>query len=119
MKPAVVLDERRMWWVGDNTYDLFYRIMWKGRVQPVQYGSEAALQDALSSVTTLARIVYLHAAPRGYTHRAEVYRSDIFNELFGGYGHRHSNSPSRSSFGTSTPVSSSNATSRYRSRSNA
>jgi hypothetical protein len=43
MKPTVVLDERRMWWVGDNAYDLFYRAIWKDRVQPVQYVSEAAL----------------------------------------------------------------------------
>ena len=43
MKPAVVLDERRMWRVRDNAYDLFYRAMWEDRVQPVQYGREAAL----------------------------------------------------------------------------
>ena len=43
MKPAVVLDERRMWRVRDNAYDLFYCAMRKGWVQPVQYSREAAL----------------------------------------------------------------------------
>ena len=43
MKPAVILDERRMWRVRHNTYDLFERAMWEDRVQSVQYGREAAL----------------------------------------------------------------------------
>ena len=93
--------------------------MREDRVEPVQHGLEAALQDALSRVAALARIVNLHAAPSRYIQGAEVYRGDIFDELFGGCSHRHSTSPSRSSFGASTLDSSSNATSRYRSGSSA
>ena len=74
-----------MWRVREiNAYDLFYGAMWKGRVQPVQCGCEAALQDALCHVTTFARIVDLHAALGRYAQGGEINRGNIFDELFGG-----------------------------------
>ena len=72
VEPPVVLDERRMRWVRDNTHDFFYCVIRKDRIQAVNRSLKAALHDALRRVA-LACIVDFHAAPDRYTQGAEVY----------------------------------------------